>query len=148
VRGTPEALAAVERIDTATIDVTGLNGNNSFRVPLLLPNGVTLLQPTDATVGVTVIPLAGTRPFPLVAVQVINLGTGLAAETDPTTVSAVVTGPVPALAALGPGDVTATVDAAGRGVGSFPADVVLKVPAGVTVSSLQPIRVTLTMRSR
>jgi len=148
VRGTPEALAPVERIDTATIDVTGLNGNNSFRVPLLLPNGVTLLQPTDATVGITVIPLAGTRPFPLVAVQVINPGTGLVAETDPTTVSAVLTGPVPALAALGPGDVTATVDAAGKGVGSFPADVVLKVPAGVTVTSLQPIRVTLTMRSK
>jgi YbbR domain-containing protein len=148
VRGTPEALAPVERIDTATIDVTGLNGNNSFRVPLLLPNGVTLLQPTDATVGVTVIPLAGTRPFPLVAVQVINVGTGLVAETDPTTVSVLLTGSVPALTALAPGDVTATVDAAGKGVGSSPADVVLKVPAGVTVSTLQPIRVTLTMRSK
>ena len=148
VRGTPEALAQVERIDTATIDVTGLNGNNSFRVPLVLPNGVTLLQPTDATVGVTVVPLTGTRPFPLVAVQVINPGSGFVAEIDPTTVSAVLTGAVSALAALGPGDVTATVDAAGKGAGSFPADVVLKVPPGFTVTSLQPIRVTLTMRSK
>ena len=148
VRGTPEALGPVERIDTAPIDVTGLNANRSFRVALLLPDGVTLLQPTDATVGITVVPLAGTRPFPVVAIQVINAGTGFVAETDQTTVSVVLSGPVATLAALGPTDVTATVDAAGKGTGSFPADVVLKVPAGVTVSSQQPIRVTLTMRSK
>jgi hypothetical protein len=109
---------------------------------------VTLLQPTDATVGVTVVSLAGTRPFPVVAVQVINVGPGLVGETDQTTVSLVLAGPVAALAALGPTDVTATVDAAAKGTGTFPADVVVKVPAGITVSSLQPIRVTLTMRSK
>ena len=141
LQGTPEKIAPVDRIDTAAIDVSGLTANKSFRVPLLLPSGVTLLQPTDATVGVTVIPLSGTRPFPGVAA-------GLAAETDPTTVSVVVAGPAATLATMGTADVTATVDGSGKGPGSFPADVVLRVPPGVTVTSLQPIRVTLTMRSR
>jgi YbbR domain-containing protein len=146
IQGTPDKLAPVDRIDTAAIDVSGLNANRSFRVPLLLPDGVSLLQPTDATVGVTVIPLSGTRPFPVVAVQVTGVAGGLIAETDATTVSVVVSGPSATLAALVATDVIATVDASGKGAGSYPADVVLKVPAGVTVVSLQPIRVTLTMR--
>ena len=148
VQGTPDKLAPVDRIDTAAIDVTGLSANTSFRVPLVLPAGVTLLQPTDATVGITIIQLSGTRPFPVVAVVATGVGAGLVGETDPTTVSVVVSGPASILAALGPNDVTATVDATGKGPGSYPADVVLKVPAGVTATSLQPIRVTLTMRSK
>ena len=148
VQGTPDKLAPVDRIDTAAIDVSGLNANRSFRVPLLLPDGVSLLQPTDATVGITVIPLSGTRPFPVVAVQVTGIGVGLAGDTDVTTVSVVVAGPSATLATLGTTDVTAAVDASGKGPGTYPADVVLKVPAGVTVISLQPARVTLTMRAR
>lgn len=148
IQGTPDKLVAVDRIDTAAIDVSGLNANRSFRVPLLLPDGVSLLQPTDATVGVTVVALSGTRPFPVVAVQVTGVAAGLVAETDPTTVSVVLSGPAAVLAALGATDVTATVDASGKGAGSSQADVVLKVPAGVTVVSLQPIRVTLTMRPK
>jgi YbbR domain-containing protein len=146
VQGSPDRLAAVDRIDTAAIDVSGLNANKSFRVPLVLPDGIVLLQPTDATVGVTVIPLSGTRPFPIVAVQVLSAA--LPGDTDPATVSVVVAGPVATLAAMSASDVAAAVDAAGKGPGSYQADVVLKVPAGVTVIGLQPARVTLTMRPR
>ena len=148
VQGTPDKLAPLDRVETAAIDVTGLTANKSFRVPLLLPSGVTLLQPTDATVGITVVQLSGTRPFPVVAVVATGVGAGLVGETDPSTVSVVISGPASTLATLGPNDVTATVDASGKGLGSYPADVVLKVPAGLTATSLQPIRVTLTMRSK
>ena len=148
VQGSPDALAAVDRLDTAVIDVSGLNANRSFRVPLILPAGVTLLQPTDATVGVTVVPLSGTRPFPQVAVTVTGTGAGLAADTDPRTVDVVVSGPLATLAALGPDAVGATVDAAGKTAGTGPADVVLRLPAGVTAVSLQPLRVTLTLKPR
>ena len=148
IQGTPAALAAVDRLDTAPIDVTGLTANKSFRVPLVLPEGVTLLQPTDAAVGVTVVPLSGTRPFPQVAVTVAGLASGLAADIDPVSVDVVVAGPLATLAAMAADAVSATVDATGRPGGSGPADVVLKLPAGVTASSLQPARVTLTIRAR
>ena len=146
VRGAPARLETVDRIDTAPIDVSGLSANASFRVPLVLPNGVSLLQPTDATVGVSVIPLSGTRPFPLVAVLVVNAA--LPGDIEPGTVSVVVAGLTSTLAALGANDVTATVDANGKGPGSSLADVTVRVPAGVTVISVQPARVTLTMRPR
>jgi len=148
IQGAPGALAAVDRLDTAPIDVAGLTANTSFRVPLLLPAGISLLQPTDAVVGVTVIPLTGTRPFPSIGVTVTGAGAGLTGDTDPRTVDVVVAGPLATLAALGPEAITATVDATGRASGSSPADVVLKLPAGVTATSLQPIRVTLTMRAK
>jgi len=148
VQATPDKIAAIDRLDTAPVDVSGLTANASFRVPLLLPPGVSLLQPTDATVGVTVIQLSGTRPFPVVAVQTLGVGAGLVAETDPVTVSVLVAGPTATLATLGVDSVVATVDATGRAAGTAPADVVLKVPPGVTVITLQPARVTLTIRSR
>lgn len=148
VRGPQEALGTLERIDTAPVDVTNLSASRSFRVPLVLPAGVSLLQPTEANVGVTVIALNGTRPFPAVAVQVTGAASGLVGETDPPTVSVVVSGPLPTLAALGPEALSALVDASGRGPGSAPADVTVRLPPGITLVSLQPARVTLTMRAR
>jgi len=148
VQGTPDTVARVDRIDTAPIDVSGLSANGSFRVPLVLPAGIFLLQPTDATVGVTVVQLSGTRPFPVVAIQPAGVAVGLVAETDQTTTSVMLAGPSATLATLGPDSVVATVDASGKGPGIYPADVLLKVPTGVTVTALQPGRVTLTIRSR
>ena len=148
IQGAPDRLVAVDRIDTASIDVSGINSSRSFRVPLLLPDGVSMLQPRDATVGITVVALAATRPFPLVAVQATGVAAGLVADVEPSTVSVVLSGPSATLAALTATDVTATVDATGKGAGTTQADVVLKVPPGVTAVSLQPIRVALTMRAK
>jgi YbbR domain-containing protein len=148
VRGDQGLLAPLQRIETASIDVNGLTANRSYRVALLLPAGVTLIEPTDAVVGVTVVPLTGTRPFPLVAVTVTGLGANLIAELDPRTVDTVVAGPVPTLAALAADAVSASVDASGKGPGTYAADVTVRVPAGLTLQSVQPTRVTLTIRSK
>jgi YbbR domain-containing protein len=148
VRGEPAAIAPIDHIDTGVADVSGLTTDRTFNVGLVLPTGTALFRPTGSTVTVSVAPLTGTRPFPLVAVTAINLGAGLVADTDPQTVSVVLSGSVPALEALAAGQVTAVVDAAGRTAGSGPADVSIRVPAGITVQSVQPTRVTLTIRAR
>jgi len=59
-----------------------------------------------------------------------------------------VAGPVPTLASLPPGQVVASVDAAGRGPGTYIVDVAVRVPSNVSVQTVQPTRVTLTIRSR
>lgn len=148
VRGGQTLLAPLDRIATAVIDVTGLTASRSYRVPLVLPAGVTLLEPTDAVVGVTVAPLTGTRSFPLVAITVTGVGPNLVAELDSRSVEVTLAGPVPTLAALAADAVTATVDASGKGPGTSVVDVAVRVPAGVTVQSVQPSRVTLTMKSK
>jgi len=148
VRGDQALLSTLDRIATAVIDVTGLTTNRSYRVPLVLPAGVTLIDPTDAVVGVIVAPLTGTRAFPLVAVTVAGLGPNLTAELDPRTTEVVLAGAVPALSALAADAVTASVDATGKGPGTYVIDLAVRVPAGLTAQSVQPTRATLTIKSK
>jgi YbbR domain-containing protein len=148
LRGEPDAIRDVDHVDTGAADVTGLTSDKSFNVGLILPDGTSLFRPTGSTVTVSVAPLVGTRAFPLVAVVVNNLGASFVAETDPPNVSVVLAGSVPLLSALGGGQVTAVVDAAGRGPGSFAADVTIRAPSGATVQTVQPTRVTVTIRTR
>ncbi len=147
VAGDRAAVAALAHVDTQAIDVSGLAGAKTFVVGLAVPQGVEVLGPQQATVTIDVVALSGTRPFPLVAIQVANLGPGLAAELDRGTVDVLLAGSVPTLNGLGTDAVGAFVDASGKGPGTYPIDVSLRTPAGTTVQSLQPARVTLTIRS-
>jgi len=147
VSGEQAAIAQLERIDTAAVDVTGLTAPRSVVAPLLLPEGVQLVNPVDATVTVTVVPLAGTRPF-FTAVQIQNLGPNVEGSIDPGSVTVVLAGQAPTLAALSTDQVSASIDAAGRGPGQYTVDVALRLPQGVTLQSVQPTRVTLTIKAR
>jgi YbbR domain-containing protein len=147
VRGDEQVLSSLDRIETLPIDVGNLSATRSFSVALSVPTGVTLLRPTDVAVTVTVQPLAGTRMFSS-AVQVTGLTANQVAEVDVPNVSVLVTGPVPTLVGLGPEAVIAVADAGGRSPGTYPVDVAVRVPTGVTVQSVQPARVLLTIRPR
>jgi YbbR domain-containing protein len=149
VRGESAALSAIDQVATAGIDVSGLSADRTFQVALLLPaDGTSLVKAAQATVTVSVAPLTGSRSFPITAVQVTGLGSGFVAEFDPPTISIVVAGPVPALSGITPGQVTATVDATGKGAGTYQVDVVVRTPTGTTAQTVQPTRVTLTIRTR
>jgi len=148
VRGEPAALSALERIGTAPVDVTGLSAARTVRVPLLLPANVSLLQPIDASITVTVTPLSGSRPFPLVAIQAVGLAQNQVAEIDPRTVDVIVTGPVPGLTQISADQVSAAVDVSGRPPGTYQLDVTVRVPQGMTIQGVQPARATVTIRTR
>ncbi len=148
VRGEPSALSALERISTASIDVGGLTASRTLNVPFRLPEGVTLLQPVDARVTLTVVPLTGTRPFPLVAVQPVGLAATQVAEIEPRTVDVTLAGTVPALTGITAEQVSAGVDVAGRPPGTYQLDVTVRGPQGVTIQGVQPARVTVTIKNR
>lgn len=147
VSGEQNVIGPLARIDTAAIDVTGLTATRQFRAPLLLPEGTTLLNPVDATVTVTVVPLAGTRPF-YEAIVITNLAPNTTGETDAGSVTVVVSGAANTLAALTNDQVVVSLDAGARSAGVYPVDVSVRVPQGVTVQSVQPTRVTLTIKAR
>jgi len=147
VSGEQSAIAQLARIETAAVDVSGLNASRTIRAALVLPDGVSLMAVTDASVSVTVVPLAGTRPF-YVPVQFLNLGAGLDASTDIGSVTVLAAGAAPALAALPADQVVVTVDLAGRGAGTYTLDLAARTPAGITVQSVQPARATVTIKSR
>jgi len=147
VRGEEAVLSTLDRIETLPIDVGDLSATRTLTVALSVPAGVTLLRPTDVTVTVTVRALTGTRVFNA-AVTVNGLAANQIAELDTSSVGVLVAGPVPTLSNLPPGQVTATVDAGGRGPGTYALDVAVGVPGGVSVQTVQPTRVTLTIRTR
>ena len=132
VSGAQSAIAQMQRVETEPVDVTGVNASGTVRAVLILPEGVTLMEPVTATVTVTVVPLAGTRSF-FSAVVITNAAANTEASVDIGTVTATVAGPAPTLAALGADAVTASVDAAGRGPGTYLVDVAIKLPSGVTL---------------
>jgi YbbR domain-containing protein len=147
VRGEEQVLSTLDRIETLPIDVGDLSATRTLSVGLAVPAGVTLLRPTDITVTVSVQALAGTRVFSS-AIVVTGLLANQTAELDLINVAVLVSGPVPTLAGLPPEQVVASIDADGRGPGTYTFDVAVRVPSGVSVQTVQPTRVTLTIRPR
>jgi YbbR domain-containing protein len=147
VSGAQSAIAQMQRVETEPVDVAGVNASGTVRATLILPEGVTLMEPVTATVTLTVVPLAGTRSF-FSAVAITNVAATTDASVDIGTVTATVAGPAPTLAGLSADSVTASVDAAGRAPGTYPVDVAIKLPPGVTLQGVQPTRVTLTIKAR
>jgi YbbR domain-containing protein len=147
VRGDEQVLSTLDRIETLPIEIGDLSATRTLSVKLSLPTGVTLLKPTDVSVTVTVQALTGTRLFNT-AVVVSGLAANQTADLDQTNVGVLVAGPVPALASLPPEQVIASVDAGGRGPGTYTLDVAIRVPSGVSVQTVQPARVTVTIRPK
>jgi YbbR domain-containing protein len=149
VRGEATVLSAVDQVGTATIDISGLTEERTYQVGLLLPaQGTTLIKAAQATVTVSVAALTGTRAFPIVAVQATNLSSSLSAEFDPPSIGLLIAGPLPALNSVTLPQIAAVVDAVGKAPGTYPVDVTVRVPAGLSAQSVQPTRVMLTIRVR
>ena len=148
VQGAAAALASLDHVETGPVDVSGITANRTVRVPLLMPDGVVPARPQDAVITLTVVPLTGSRPFPSVAIQVTGVGTGLVADLDQRPVELLLTGTVGALAGIAVEQVTATVDASGKGIGSYVVDVQVRVPQGAAIQTVQPTKVTLTVKAK
>jgi YbbR domain-containing protein len=147
VSGERSAIEALDRIETEFVDVSGISSSRGFTVPLVLPEGITTLGPTEATVRVTVVTLVGTRPFPLVAVRINGVGQGLSATVSPETIAVILGGSVPTLTGLSAASVVASVDVTGRGAGTHTLQVSVIAPGGTTLESVQPQLATVTIRS-
>ena len=147
VRGDEQVLSTLDRIETLPIEIGDLSATRTLSVKLSLPTGVTLLKPTDVSVTVTVQPLTGTRVFST-AVVVAGLAATQAADLDQTSVGVLLSGPVPTLASLPPEQVVASIDVTGRAPGTYTIDVAVRVPSGVNVQTVQPARVTVTIRPK
>ena len=147
VRGDEQVLSTLDRIETLPIEIGDLSATRTLSVKLSLPTGVTLLKPTDVSVTVTVQALTGTRVFNT-AVVVSGLAANQAVDLDQANVGVLLAGPVPTLASLPPEQVVASVDVGGRGPGTYTIDVAVRVPSGVSVQTVQPARVTVTIRPK
>jgi YbbR domain-containing protein len=142
--GDSVSLEAVNVVDTAPIDVSGLSSTVVRNVPLSPPERTLLLQDGQTvavTLRVTALPVTQTiRVQPTVT----NLSGAVQLGRSLDLVSVTVSGPAPAMQnlTLNPNDFRVVVDAGGKGPGRYSLDVkVQQLPTGLTLEDFSPKQV-------
>jgi len=105
-------------VETQPIDLTGKTDDFETLVDLTLPEGVSVIGDPKVLVQVSIAAIESSLSISL-PVEVIGLAPGLEASPAPTTVDVILSGPVPVLNTLEPGDVRVVVDLSGYDVGTY-----------------------------
>ena len=145
VQGPIEVLQQIDRIRLSAVSVAGARSDVVRSVQIPLPAGLSYVDRDRATVTVTITAAAGSRRTTL-AVEVLNVAPGSVARVQGSgSVDVILDGPLPVLNAMAAGELRATVDAGGASTGTLTLQVNVKAPDGVTVKSVQPASVTVTI---
>jgi YbbR domain-containing protein len=143
VRPLPGGSIDFDHIMTMPIDIAGATSDLRVTALLAAPSGVASVSPDTVTV---IIEIGATRTLAGIPVEVRNRPPGLTAVADPSTVDVVVRGPRALLDRLVLADVTAFIDAAGRGIGQVKVEVTVSLPgwAGdVQIAAVTPSELVL-----
>ncbi|HLQ35890.1 MAG TPA: CdaR family protein, partial [Chloroflexota bacterium] len=144
ITGGPTALAQVDYIDLPPLDLSGARADVTRTTKLTAGSGYSLTEDAQVEVRAVIQPLRTTEVLPLgVAVQ--GVSQGLEAKLSPPTVEVTISGLVPALSALKPGDISAVVNAQGLGPGTQTLPVRLNAPGTVSLDATNPPAVTITL---
>ncbi len=139
VVGSAEALARMPGfVETFPIDVNAATGDIVKTVPLALPDDIALSENDGVLVQISITPILGGQTIRR-AVIAQGLARGLAATISPDTVEVILSGPLPALAALSAQDVQVILDLTNLVPGSYSIKPrVSLVPGLLKVQSLLP----------
>jgi YbbR domain-containing protein len=105
-------------VDTQPLDLQEAKEDITTRLPLNLPPNITLVGAQTVQVQVSISPIQTSITLKSLPIDVIGLREGLSAETFPSTVDVIVSGPLPVLDVLSAADLRITVDASDLGIGS------------------------------
>lgn len=148
IRGEEPSIAGTSSIPTRPIDITGAKADIVKTVSLDLPSGVEVAGgDTVVTVTIKISPAQGSFDF-TVPITAGGLGSNVQITGQLPNVIVTVTGNVPQLRALTSADISASVDLAGKGAGTYYLPVAATLPAGVTVARVNPTDIDLTLENR
>ncbi len=147
VQGKIQALQSLDVLGLPAVDITGQRSDVVRAVQITLPSGVSTTSDSSATVTITIAPVTGSTRIE-VAPTVANAPGGTDVTVERSAVSVTLQGPVPALNTLTPNDVKVTLDLKGLGEGTFNVVPKVQVPDGMTVLSIDPQTVTVTLRPK
>ncbi len=139
VVGSPVAIAAIPGyLETAPVNVEGASSDVVERVPLVLPEGVSVLGGNQGvSVNVKVEAIEGGLTVQR-TVNVQGLDLALKATASPQQVDVILSGPLPRLETLSQGDVQVVVDLVGLDPGTHKVHPTAIVPEGIKVQSIIP----------
>jgi YbbR domain-containing protein len=144
VEGDADALAALAKVDTDPISVTGASTDLVRTVPLDLPAGVSSISGDSATVTITLRPVAATRTY---SVGIVLSGARDDRTYSLSTDSVVVTvgGTVAALDSLDPRTLAVVADVDGLAPGNHKVRLKISLPADVQLVATSPPEVTVSV---
>jgi len=147
VIGPESALRELKQASTEPVSLDGTTVSVRETVTIGVPNSAARLRvPTNARVVVEIEPVRTERAFTSVPVRMLNLRSGLSAQSSPSNVSVVVRGSDEVLKALSIDDVRATVDLTGLGAGRYDLPVRIDASKRFAVARMDPIQVQITIR--
>lgn len=126
-------------VETEALNLNGASQNIDTRIALTLPEGVSIVGEQTVHVQVGIDAIEGSLSLNGIPVEVIGLAPELKAQISPALVDVILTGPLPVLDKLAPGDVKFVIDLTG-----FESGVHQAVPqpqiliADIRVQSLNP----------
>ncbi len=148
VRGEQTFIEETVSISTKPVDVNGASEDVVRTVSLDLPAGAEVTGGVPVvTVTVKIEPSVGVLSF-TVPLSATGIGDTLAIQGALATVTVALTGELPDLRALSPNDIRATLDLTDKAAGTFRVPVQVTPPAGMSVQSLTPTEVDVTLVSR
>jgi YbbR domain-containing protein len=133
-------------VETEPLNLNGESQNIDTRIALNLPDGISIVGEQTVHVQVGIDAIEGSLSLNGIPVEVTGLAPGLEAHISPTTVDVILTGPLPVLDKLTPGDVKFIIDLTG-----LPSGVHQAVPqpqiliADIRVQSLNPGTIEVTI---
>jgi YbbR domain-containing protein len=142
--GQPRALAGANFVTTERIDVTDATATFARQISVILPEGISTLQEGTVRVTVRISPIVLTQAYATVPV-IENLTPGLQVTSSLPRVQVVLEGITTQLRGTQPGELRATVDLSGLRPGSYQVPVVVAAPPGLTVQSVSPSVVLVTI---
>jgi YbbR domain-containing protein len=126
-------------VPTEVIDIEGARSDIVRAVSVEIPPGV---SSGDRRTVVTITLQVTRAPGSVgVAPRIVNLGPGLTATLSTPAVAVLVSGPLPDVLALRPGDISVVVDATGLGPGVHRLEPRVTVPQGISHDGTSPDRV-------
>jgi YbbR domain-containing protein len=144
VVGSPQALASTNFAQTEQIDATDANATFARQVSVIVPEGVSVVQEGTVRVTVRVAPLSLTQSVSAVPTAT-NLTPGLQVVSALPSVQIILQGPPSALRGVQPSDLRVSVNLAGMGPGPHQATVDVAAPPGLTVQTVNPSVITVTL---
>ncbi len=108
-------------IETEPLNLNGELQNVDTHLKLVLPTGVTIVGDQTVLVQVGIAPIEGSLSLTGIPVEVTGLKAGLTSQISPGLVDVILTGPLPLLDKLTPGDIKFLVDLTGLEIGTHQA---------------------------
>lgn len=132
-------------IETQPLDLTGAEEDIETFLELLTPEGITVLNDQKVLVQVSISPIESNLRI-AVPVEIIGLTPGDKAVVSPDVVDVILSGPVPILDALKPGDIRMVIDVTGRTYDVYQlVPAVSHLPNQLQVDSILPASVEVTI---